>query len=149
MSEGLDVMVIDDDPAVCDVISQIIKKFYIWGDIHGFVDVDEAILHCLSRETYIAIFVVDVFLSGKSGFYFLDAISEKFTSAHEDAIIITGAASDDVVNMCLASDVNHLLEKPIRPFALQLAVRAIMAKYLKFAKKLLQDPLFAKNVAQI
>ena len=112
------------------------------------MDVDEAIEHCLNRETGIAIFIVDVFLGGKSGFHFLDDIAEKFASAYDDAIIISGSASDDIVNMCVSSGINYLLEKPIRSYALQLAVRAIMNKYLKFARKLLQDPLFAQRVAK-
>ena len=101
----------------------------------------------MNRTVSVAIFVVDIFLGGKSGFFFLDAISEKFPSAHEDTIIVTGNASDDVVNMCVASEVNHLLEKPIRPYALQLAIRSITSKYLKFAKKLMRDPIFAQNVS--
>jgi response regulator of citrate/malate metabolism len=147
MSAGLDVIIVDDDPSVCKVITEIVMNFYVWGDILPFVNVDEAIAYCLNREVGIAIFIVDVFLGEKSGFYFLDAIEEKFISAHEDSIIITGKASDDVVNMCVASDVNYLLEKPIKPYALQLAVRAITTKYLKFAKKLLQDPNFAKSTS--
>jgi CheY-like chemotaxis protein len=103
----------------------------------------------LERDVGVAIFIVDVFLGGVSGFFFLDSIEEKFPTAHADAIIITGNASDDIVNMCIASDVNHLLEKPIKPYALQLAVRAIAEKYLNFAKKLFQDPDFAKNVSDI
>ena len=82
-------------------------------------------------------------------FYFLDTIEEKFPTAHEDAIIITGNASDDIVNMCVASNVYYLLEKPIRSYALQLAVRSIVSKYLKFSKKLLQDPIFAEMVARV
>jgi DNA-binding NtrC family response regulator len=148
MSTGLDVVVVDDDPNICELISSIITRFYAWGEVITFTDVDKATEYCLTRDIGIAIFVVDVFLGGKSGFYFLDAIEEKFSTAHEDTIIITGYASDDVVNMCVASDVTHLLEKPIKPFALQLAVRAIVGKYLKFAKKLLQDPAFAKSVAR-
>jgi CheY-like chemotaxis protein len=113
----------------------------------AFTEPDEATKFCLNRDIGVAIFVVDVFLGGVSGFYFLDSIEEKFPTAHSDAIIITGNASDDIVDMCVASDVNHLLEKPIKPYALQLAVRAIAEKYLKFAKKLFQDPEYAKNVA--
>ena len=146
MSEGLDVIILDDEPSVCEVISEIIKRFYTWGDVFAFTDTDEAISYCRNRDVGLAIFVVDVFLGGKSGFFFLDAISEKFTTAHEDTIMITGKASDDVVNMCVASDVNYLLEKPIKPYALQLAVRAIVEKYHKFAKRLLQDSDFAQSV---
>jgi len=148
MSDGLDVIVIDDDRSVCEIISEIIKRFYVWGDVLKFSNVNEAKAHCLSRKTSIAIFVLDVFLKGESGFYFLDALSEKYPSAYQDTIIITGKASDDVVDMCIASDVSYLLEKPVKPYALQLAVRAIAQKYLQFAKRLLEDPAFADHVAR-
>jgi DNA-binding NtrC family response regulator len=149
MHNGLDVIIVDDEPGICEVISEIVNKFYIWGDVLTFIDVDEAIDYCLNRETGIAVFIVDVFLGGTSGFYFLDAIGEKFISAHNDAIVITGKASDDIVNMCIASNISYLLEKPISPYALQLSVRAIAMKYLKFARKLLKDPVFASSVAVI
>ena len=146
MPDGLDVIVVDDDPDVCELISSTIKRFYTWGKVLSFTDSEKATNYCLARDIGVAIFVVDVFLGGASGFFFLDAIEKKFPTAHSDAIIITGNASDDIVNMCVASDVNHLLEKPIRPYALQLAVRAIAEKYLKFAKKLFKDPTYAKSI---
>ena len=135
MSEELDVIIVDDDPSVCEVLSDIIKRFYTWGNVISFTDVDEAISYCLSLEVGVGIFVIDVFLGGKSGFCFLDSIKDKFPAAH-------------VVNMCISSDVHYLLEKPIRPYALQLAVRAIVTKYLTFARRLLQDPAFAANVTK-
>jgi CheY-like chemotaxis protein len=149
MSDGLDVIVVDDDKGICDIISELVEDFYSWGNVISFTNADKAIDYCLQRDVGVAIFIVDVFLGGLSGFYFLDAIEMKFPTAHEDAIIISGNASDDVVNMCLASKVNYLLEKPIKPYALQLAVRAITGKYLDFAKKLLQDPAYADNVARL
>ncbi len=149
MSDELDVIVVDDDPSVCEVTSEIIKTFYTWGKVLSFTDVDEAISYCLNREIGVGIFVVDVFLGRKSGFDFLEAIEEKFPVVYEDAIIITGNANDDIVNMCISSDVTYLLEKPIRPYALQLAIRAIVMKYLAFAKRLLRDPAFASNVSKL
>ena len=149
MPDGLDVIIVDDEPNVCEILSDIISRFYTWGDVLTFSDIDEATTYCLNRSAGIAIFVVDVFLSGKSGFYFLDSIEEKFPTVHEDSIIITGNANDDVVNMCVASDVHHLLEKPVKPYALQLAVRSIVTKYLKFTKKLLMDPDFANSVSKL
>ncbi len=149
MSDGLDVIIIDDDPGICEIIAELIESFYTWGKVYCFSNPDEAITFCLERDIGVAIFVVDVFLGGLSGFYFLDAIEQKYPTAHEDTIIISGNASDDVVNMCLASNVNYLLEKPLKPYALQLAVRAITAKYLDFAKKLLHDQQYAENVARL
>ena len=149
MSDGLDVIIVDDDESVCEVISEIVKRFYTWGDVLHFSDIDKATEYCQNCDTGVAIFIVDVFLGDKSGFYFLDSIEERFPVVHEDSIIISGNASDDVVNMCVASDVNYLLEKPIKPYALQLAVRSIVSKYLKFSKKLMQDADFASAVAKI
>ena len=149
MSNGLDVIVIDDDAGLCKVISELIESFYTWGQVYCFSDPEKAISYCLNREIGVAIFVVDVFLGGLSGFYFLDAIEKKYPGVYEDTIIISGNANEDVVNMCLASNVNYLLEKPVRPYALQLAVRAITAKYLDFAKKIIDDPIFAQSVARL
>jgi DNA-binding NtrC family response regulator len=149
MPDGLDVIIIDDDKGICEIIEELVESFYSWGDVISFSNADEAIDYCLQRDVGVAIFIIDVFLGGLSGFYFLDAIEKKFPTAHEDSIIISGNANDDVVNMCLASRVNYLLEKPIKPYALQLAVKAITEKYLDFAKKLLQDSTYAASIAKL
>lgn len=149
MVEGLDVIIVDDDPDVCQVIEQIVKEFYSWGRVLTFNNPDEAILYCLSCRYGVAIFIVDVFLGGKSGFFFLDAVEKKFPSAHRDAIVITGNASNDVVNMCMASNVYYLLEKPVRSYALQFAVRAIVEKYIHFAQRLLNDETFAETISSL
>lgn len=146
-AESLDVLILDDDPGIAGVLRELIESFYSWGRVFAFDRPEEAIAWCRRREAGVAIFVVDVFLRGMSGFFFLDSIEEKFPAAHEDAIMICGRASEDVVDMCLASNVTYLLEKPVKPYALQLAVRTITSKYLNFAKRLLADPAFARQVA--
>jgi response regulator of citrate/malate metabolism len=149
MPDGLDIIIVDDDPSVATLTSIAVKKFYTWGKVFVFTDIEEAINYSLNRHIGVAIFIVDVFLNGASGFYFLDAVAKKFPTAHEDTIMITGNPSDDVVNMCVASNVNYLLEKPIKPYTLQLAVRAITEKYLDFAKKLMKYPLLAASVVRL
>ncbi len=146
MVDSLDVIIIDDDPAICDVISVMIKLFYTWGEVYAFTKTEEAIAFCRKQKSSVAIFVLDVFLGDETGFGFLEAIVDKYPLAYQDTIIITGNISDDVVNMCLASNITYLVEKPIRPYTLQLAVRAIVAKYIKFAKKILDDPALAASV---
>jgi len=149
MSDGLDILIIDDEVNVCDVLSSQIEKFYTWGDVTTSTDVDKAISYCLSRPGSVMIFVLDVFVGPSNGFTFLDAISEKYPNACHDTIMITGNANDDVVDMCVASGVNHLLEKPIKPYALQLAIQSIVSKYIKFAKLLLNNPEFAGSIDRI
>lgn len=147
MSDGLNVIIVDDEPTVCEIIFKIVKGFYTWGEVLAFTDIEEARSYCNSQETGVAIFVLDVFLGDGTGFMFLDSVSDKFPMANEDTIIITGNASEDVVNMCVASEITHLLEKPIRPYALQLSIMSIVTKYIKFAKRILNDPVLAENVA--
>ena len=149
MSGGLDLIILDDDSSVCNIISDIVKSFYTWGDVICFVDVDEALSYCQGCDIGVGIFIIDVFLGGQSGFDFIKKIEEKFPSIYEDAIIITGNADDEMVNKCISSNVNYLLEKPIMSYALQLAVRSIAMKYMTFAKRLLRDPVFAADVSKI
>jgi hypothetical protein len=44
MSDGLDIIIVDDDLSVCKMMSEIIRGFYSWADIIGFNDVNEALL---------------------------------------------------------------------------------------------------------
>jgi response regulator of citrate/malate metabolism len=149
MSDGLDVIIVDDEKNVCEVLSEMIKKFYTWGDVLSFTDYEEASSYCLSRDKGLLIFILDVFVGESNGFAFLDSITENYPNAQQDSIMISGMADDDIVNMCLASGVYHLLEKPVRPYALQLAIRAIVMKYVKFAKRLLSDTELAEIIEKI
>jgi response regulator of citrate/malate metabolism len=149
MSDGLDVVIVDDEKHVCDVLSEIIREFYTWGDVLTFTDYEEASSYCFSRDKGLMIFILDVFVGDSNGFAFLDSIMKKYPNAQQDTIMISGMADDDIVNMCLVSGVCHLLEKPVRPYALQLAVRAIVMKYVKFAKRLLSDTELAEVIEKI
>ena len=149
MHDGLDVIIVDDDLDICETVSEVVRKFYVWGEVFSFSDIEEGRSYCLRRESGIAIFVLDVFLGDGTGFSFLDSIAGRFPNAYEDTIIITGNASEDVVNMCVASDVYYLLEKPIRSYALQFAIRAIVTKYIGFAKRILGNPSFAQSVDRL
>lgn len=147
--DGLDIIIVDDDESVCEITEFIVRRFYTWGDVHAFIDLDEAYSFCMNRPYGIAIFIVDFYLGGNTGFKFLDSIKSKYKAVHEDAIIITGAADNEIVEMCLKNDVNYLLEKPIQKYALQLAVRAIATKYLRFASIMQEDPEFVSWVNSI
>lgn len=70
MSEGLNVVVLDDDPGISQVLKELIETFYTWGNVVAFSDAEKAIGWCLKRDVGLGIFVVDVFLKGMSGFFF-------------------------------------------------------------------------------
>jgi DNA-binding NtrC family response regulator len=149
MSDQLDVIILDDDPGMCALITDIVKDFYVWGDVHSFTDYHKALSYCKKAKLGVAVFILDVYLGKGTAFDFLDAINDKYAWAVEDSIIITGNADDDIVNMCTAANITYLIEKPIKVYTLKLAVRAIVGKYLLFAKRLLGNAEFAKYVANI
>lgn len=149
MSSNLDVIVLDDDPQICTLITEILESFYVWGNIHSFTSYNEALTFCKKRHPGVAIFILDVYLGKKTAFDFLEEISDQYAWASEDAIIITGNASDSIVNMCIASNINYLIEKPMKAYTLKLAVRAIVGKYTLFAKRLIADPELAKSFANL
>jgi DNA-binding NtrC family response regulator len=149
MSDNLDVIVLDDNPQMCSLITEILKGFYVWGEVHSFTKFNEALAFCKKKKLGVAVFILDVYLDKKTAFDFLDQISDQCAWASEDTVMITGNASDDIVNMCIASNINYLIEKPMRAYTLKLAVRAIVGKYLRFAKRLLDDSAYADRVAKI
>jgi DNA-binding NtrC family response regulator len=149
MSDKLDVIIVDDQVDVCEAMAEIVRQFYSWGEVISFTRPAEALKYLRSRSFGVAVFVVDVFLGDRTAFDFLDVIADKYPMAHEDAVIVTGNASDDVVNMCVASNITHLVEKPIQPFSLQMAVRAVVSKYVRFARRLREDPALAEGISSL
>jgi len=145
MSNNLDIIILDDEPLVCQLVTDIVKSFYTWGEVHSFTNYDEALNFCKDRLPGVAIFILDVYLDRKNAFDFLEKISDEHAWAAEDTIMMTGDASDDIVNRCIAQGINYLIEKPIKAYSLKLAVRAIVGKYTLFAKRLVNNPDFAKN----
>lgn len=143
--DGLDVVIIDDNPRVCEIVAHTINRFYTWGNVFVFSDEEEAIFYCMNREPNLAIFIVNAFLNRKSGFNLLDILSQKYPSIYEDAIITTTEANDEIVDTCIASNISYLLEIPIQPHLVQFAVRAIVSKYVKFAERLINDPDFTQS----
>lgn len=149
MSNGLDVIILDDDPAIAALLETQVRKFHRLGKVYAFRDFLEARTFCFQRDSSLAIFVLDAFLGRYSAFDFLAAMSVHYPLAAEDTLIVTGLADDELVNRCMAAGVNHLLEKPIRPYALQFAIRAIASKYLRFAKQITGDADLARQVEQL
>jgi response regulator of citrate/malate metabolism len=51
MPDGLDIIIVDDDPSVAKLTSIAVKKFYTWGKVFVFTDIEEAISYsCVSQR---------------------------------------------------------------------------------------------------
>ena len=108
MSNGLDTIVVDEDPQICDQVSDVVKSFYTWGEVHPFSDYDQALEFSLNRDVGLGIFVLSSLFVGRIGFDFLDSLEPKFPLIYEDSIVTADYASDDLVNMCLAVGIEHI-----------------------------------------
>lgn len=149
MATGLDIIVVDDDPQVCEVLARMIAKFHPSGQVHAFSDFLEARTFCFNRGSSVAIFVLDAYLGERTAFDLIEALGVHYPMAAADTVIVTGRASQEMVRRCLDLGVSHLLEKPVRQYALQLAIQSIAAKYLRFAPQLLSDSSFARQVGEL
>ena len=145
----IDAIILDDDEQVCEVLADLFRGFHVWGEVYAFSDFDEAVDFCHQRHCGLAVFVLDVYLEDATAFDFLEAVKDQYPMAADDCIIITGRADDEVLEKCLEARVNHLLEKPVRSYAFQFAVQAIVSKYQRFAPRLLNDPEFAASLVPL
>ena len=143
---SLDVIILDDNQVVAEMIQEMVQKFYSWGRIRAFTRLSQARSFCLEREARVAIFIIDVYLENGTGFGFLESLGREYPLAAEDTIVVAGLANEEIVEKCLDLGITHLLEKPISPYGLELAVRSVVAKYTGFLKKLSQDPDFEEMV---
>ena len=123
MEKKLSILLVDDEAIVGNRLKPALTK--IGYDVEAFEDPKDAMLRLDEKEFDIVI--TDIMMSEVNGIQLLEFVQSK--NERTKVIMITGYASEDVVNRCVASDVHHLLEKPIEPYALQLALRAIVAKY--------------------
>jgi len=78
MTGGLPVIIVDDDPQVCEITAEIVRSFYTWGKVFVFTDPDEALRFCQDGQTGVAIFILDVFLEEKTCFSFLKSVQPAF-----------------------------------------------------------------------
>lgn len=146
---ALEVIVLDDNRVVAEMIQEMIERFYTWGRVHSFTSISEARRFCLKREARVAIFILDAYLENGTGLGFIESLAEEYPLAAEDTVVVTGMANKEIVERCLELGITHLLEKPVSPYGLELAVRSVVAKYTNFLNTLSQDPAFEEMVKNI
>lgn len=146
---SLDVIILDDNRVVAEMLQDMVRRFYTWGQVQAFTSLSQARSFCLEREARVAIFILDVYLENGTELGFIESIALEYPLAPEDTIIVAGMANDKIVEKCLDLGITHLLEKPVSLYGLELAVRSVVAKYTKFLKTLSEDPEFEAMVKNI
>ena len=145
------ILMIDDDPEFVDATSNLLdaKGYEVVSAPNGKEGLEKA------QKNKPNLILLDVMMTTKSeGFDVAREMHKDKSLRNTPVIMITGVRKEMNLPFGFEPDetwlpVERVLEKPVKPYALQLAVRAIAEKYLNFAKKLFQDPDFARSVSSI
>ncbi len=107
--KGSRITIVDDDPLVCDTLTEMIRSRGLRAE--GFTQPEAALAHI--RENRCDVVLLDMFISDVSG---LDVIGQINSQAPDDLkiIIITGFADKDTAIRALKLGAFDLLEKPFR-----------------------------------
>ena len=107
--KGSRITIVDDDPLVCDTLTEMIRSRGLRAE--GFTQPEAALAHI--RENRCDVVLLDMFISDVSG---LDLIPQISSQAPDDLkiIIITGFADKDTAIRALKLGAFDLLEKPFR-----------------------------------
>ena len=122
MNANCDVLVVDDEPVVCDAIRRVL------GDeglaVVAVPDAERALTHPALEECRLV--VCDVMLPGRSGLEALRAMRARRPEL--PIVMITGYATPDHADRALAAGATAFLPKPFDYLELSTLVRRALAK---------------------
>lgn len=105
------VLVIDDDPAVCNVVNNVLKRFgfsvLLANSGHQGLEVYER-----NRDS-ISVVLLDMTMPGMSGVETLKQLQEK--QINVPVILTSGLSENDISDQMEGSEIVHFLKKPYKP----------------------------------
>lgn len=120
MSGGARIVVVDDDPAVIQAVSDVLEgEGY---SVEGAVDETEALRAVLARPP--ALVVLDVNLPGIDGWELCDILRRQSHTRHIPVLFLTGRVElrDQITAMQVGG--SDYVKKPFRPEELRAKVRS-------------------------
>jgi DNA-binding response OmpR family regulator len=111
------VLVVDDEPSVCDVLKEFLQS--CGYEVEVSYSGDEA-LAAYQREKPDVV-LLDVRMPGKDGIETLGEL--KAIDASATVIMVTAVHKEEVVKQALAAGAADYITKPINPQSLELAIR--------------------------
>jgi len=124
LTKGKHVLVIDDNPAACNVIASYLERWNI--HVHTANNLAQAraiVRHQTTIACPIDLIVIDYLLGETNGIELVDALSQSVKNTLSTPVILMSNALD-LIDMEAAKqrDIHHILEKPVMPETLQAAV---------------------------
>ena len=132
MHDGLDVIIVDDDPGVCQVISEIIKSFYVWGDVFTFTDVDDAsdgteALEKLREKRY-GLVISDWNMEPMTGYELLKEVRADEELNRTPFIMITAESNTENVIAAKKAGVSNYIVEPSNAGTLKAKIAAVFGE---------------------
>lgn len=117
---GGKILVVDDEPSVCDVLKEFLASYGY--QVSVAYSGDEAIE--AYQQDRPDVVLLDVRMPGKDGIETLRDIKSKDPSA--TVIMVTAVHKENVIREALAEGASDYITKPINPQSLELAIRTKM-----------------------
>ena len=117
----LEIMVVDDQPAICKEVASYLKNEYI---VHAFKDAIGAIKHLENNP--VDLILLDYYMPEMTGFEALLSIQHNKAISDVPVIFLTAETSDRMEHEMRQRGANDFLVKPIDPDKLRRCIK----KYL-------------------
>ena len=115
------VLVIDDDPDVCEYLAFVMGP---WATVLTAHSGDEGLRLC--RQTMPDLVLLDVQMPGLDGFDVINEIKHDSTIRHIPVMFITGETFTEVESECLEAGASDYVAKPINSRVLAARVRTLI-----------------------
>jgi len=132
-TDGSNVLIVDDDPVNCHLLSHVLQEVGYQTDI---ADSGEVALASVKRSLP-DIILLDVMLPGVNGFEVARLLKADPVSAGVPIIMVTSLEDTKSREIGLSQGVEEYITKPVQPVELKIRVRNLLR--LKLANDILKD----------
>lgn len=105
-----DVLIIDDDPGICDILEQYCINLGCYRNI--LIANDGSIASTKLRNQKFALILVDMQLPRKSGLDIIRELDEKSLNQKSSIIVVSGTLEKTTLEKVIALGVKNFLQKP-------------------------------------
>jgi response regulator of citrate/malate metabolism len=106
-----DVLIIDDDKAVCDVLKQYCESLNIFKNI--ILAHDGLMASSKLRNQKFALILLDMNLPKKSGLDLIGEVADSDMNRKDSVIVVSGTLEKEIIAKILGSGVKNFIVKPI------------------------------------
>lgn len=105
-----DVLIVDDDPAVCEILEEYCKKMNCFRNI--LLAHDGSMASSKLRNQTFTLILLDLNLPKKGGLDLIREFCEKSSNSKNKIVIVSGVLDKDILEKILSFGIKNFLLKP-------------------------------------